>query len=125
MRQLNDRQLEVMRLRQGRLTWACIGARLGVSRERARQLHQRAMRVRQVQDSTPGTIWELSARSFNCLRNFGLPATATRDDVARVLPLLREGSRSIARKNGPPVVKNLGAQSFAEIERWVTDNGDS
>ena len=70
----------------------------------------------------PSSITVLSTRTFNCLRDAGLEANATRLDVARVFPALWLASHP-SNEAGVPYWrgKNFGRKSLAEVLAWLAE----
>lgn len=109
--EMNERQSLALSMRATGATWAAIGSRLGVTRERARQICLRAEYHRR-RRSHGGTIGDLSVRSFNALVEAGVPRHATREDLKPQMEWLR-------RSAGYPGIKNFGRRSLAEVENWI------
>jgi hypothetical protein len=77
---------------------------------------------RQVRLVRPSSITVLSTRTFNCLREAGLPVNATRRDVALVFPALWLAAYS-GNEMGQPYWrgKNFGRKSLAEVLAWLAE----
>jgi hypothetical protein len=96
-------------------TWASIGREMGISAGRARELGLRHAKYA----GAEGTIKELSTRLFNCLRNraIALPDNATRSDVERVMPFIRENWHRQPRTWTS--MRNFGHECLIELEAWL------
>lgn len=104
-----------VRLRSEGRTFKEIGRVFGVSAERARTIYLHGLVKVEALARGDRTIECLSTRTRNCLRNIGLPATATREQVVERLGDLRMGANV-----GAGSIKNFGQMSLAEVERWLS-----
>ena len=92
------------------LTFGQIAAELGVSVSTALKIYRRAAFYAANHE---GTIMELSYRSRRILMDLGLPYFAGPEQVAEVLPQLRDGVK------GEHAIYNFGQKSLQEIEDWL------
>jgi hypothetical protein len=106
-----------------RLAFKEIGRRCAMPPSQAAQIYRDAVFARDgklrrdcwssgLRPCESGTITELPTRACNVLLKAGLPRTATRHDVARLLPSLRLHM---------PTTRGLGRWTLHAIELWVSD----